>query len=151
MYYFGGAMETELRNRLIAILSQMYDTVAFTSLAEFLQGELHVMYNLYQNKDMEINPSILSDNLNVSRSRITAALSSLREKGYVLMEISENDRRRMRVMLTVKGESFIKEKKQNVEKYFNAFVEGLGKNNVEEFIRLIELGISVMENKELEL
>lgn len=139
----------DLRNRLTSVLSQMYDTVAFTSLAEFLQGEMHVMYNLYLNKDMEINPSILSDNLHVSRSRITSALSSLREKGYVTMEISESDRRRMCVQLTYEGEEFIKSKMQNVEYYFDNIVQGLGHKNTEELIRLIKLGIDVMDGKEI--
>jgi len=141
----------DLRNKLTSVLSQMYDTVAFTSLAEFLQGEMHVMYNLYMNKDMEINPSILSDNLQVSRSRITSALSSLREKGFVIMEISESDRRRMCVQLTYEGEKFIKGKMQNVEYYFDNIVQGLGEKNTEDLIRLIELGIDVMNGKEIKI
>lgn len=140
-------MGNELKYKLTAILSKMYDTVAFTSLAEFLQGEIHVMHNLYLSRDMEINPSILSENLHVSRSRITAALSSLREKGYVTMEISENDRRRMLVSLTAEGIRFIEEKKENVEKYFDTLIDGMGEKNVNELIRLIEMGIAIMDNE----
>jgi DNA-binding MarR family transcriptional regulator len=142
-------MADELRNKLIAILSQMYDTVAFTSLAEFLQGELHVMYNLYINRNTEINPSALSESLHVSRSRITAALSNLREKGYITMEISEIDRRRMCVRLTEEGESFIEGKMYNVQKYFDALISGMGEKNINELIRLIELGTEIMDKEEI--
>jgi DNA-binding MarR family transcriptional regulator len=142
-------MADELRNKLIAILSQMYDTVAFTSLAEFLQGELHVMYNLYINRNTEINPSALSESLHVSRSRITAALSNLREKGYITMEISEIDRRRMCVRLTKEGEYFIEGKMYNVQKYFDALISGMGEKNINELIRLIELGTAIMDKEEI--
>lgn len=135
----------ELRNALTASLSQMYDMEAFSCLAEFLQGELHVLYYLSQNRSSEVNPSILSNKLHVSRSRITAALSTLRKKGYVTMEMSRNDRRRMLVTLTAEGESFIKEKQDRVQSYFDTLVEGLGEKNVKELIRLIELSISIMD------
>ena len=141
----------ELRNALTASLALMYDIKAFSSLAEFLQGELHVLHHLSQNSNLEMNPSILSENLHVSRSRMTAALSALREKAYVRMEMSEDDRRRMRVMLTPDGEAFINEKQKKVERYFDLLVEGLGEENVMELIRLIELSVEIMENKEKQL
>lgn len=138
----------ELRNNLTASLARIYDIEAFSNLAEFLQGELHVLQNLTQNNSLEMNPSILSDNLHVSRSRITAALSALRKKGYVTMEMSEDDRRRMRVKLTTDGEAFIKEKQENVERYFDKLIKGMGEENVLELIRLIELSVEIMDNKE---
>ena len=138
----------ELRNNLTASLARIYDIEAFSNLAEFLQGELHVLQNLTQNNSLEMNPSILSDNLHVSRSRITAALSALRKKGYVTMEMSEDDRRRMRVKLTTAGEAFIKEKQENVERYFDKLIKGMGEENVLELIRLIELSVEIMDNKE---
>jgi DNA-binding MarR family transcriptional regulator len=134
----------ELRDRLTASLVRMYEMEAIESLAEFLQGELHILQYMSYNGDSEINPSILSDKLHVSRSRITAALSALRKKGYVTMEISDEDRRRMRVMLTAEGEAVIKKKQENVERYFDILVEGLKEENVMDLIRLIDLSIQIM-------
>lgn len=137
----------ELRNKLTASLAQMYNIEAIGSLAEFLQGELHVMQYLSDNKDHEINPSILSAQLHVSRPRITAALSALRKKGYVTMEMSEDDRRRMRVMLTESAEDLVKKKQKNVESYFDILVEGLGEDNVMHLIRLIDLSVEAMNKR----
>ncbi len=134
----------ELRNHLTESLAQMYEMEAIEGLAEFLQGELHVMQYIDMNKDSEINPSILSDNLHVSRSRITAALSALRTKGYVTMEMSEEDRRRMRVKLTSDGEALIRRKREKVEHYFDILVDGLGEENVVDLIRLIDLSVRTM-------
>ena len=125
----------------------MYEMEVFNNLAVFLQGEMHILWYLLHNPDREINPSLLSDMLHVSRSRITAALSSLRKKGYVFMEMSEGDRRRMSVILTSEGETYIKLKQDIVERYFDLMIDGLGENNVIELNRLIELTMSVMENK----
>ncbi|MHB1454260.1 MAG: MarR family winged helix-turn-helix transcriptional regulator [Saccharofermentanales bacterium] len=137
----------ELRNRLTASLAQMYDIEAIGSLAEFLQGELHVMQYLSDHKGQEINPSILSAQLHVSRPRITAALSALRKKGYVTMEMSDHDRRRMRVMLTDSAEALVRSKHKNVEGYFDILVDGLGEDNVLQLIRLIDLSVETMNKK----
>ncbi|MGI6631738.1 MAG: MarR family winged helix-turn-helix transcriptional regulator [Bacillota bacterium] len=134
----------ELRNSLTTALSRLYEMEAFSCLAEFLQGELNVLYHLSQSGKSEVNPSILSDKLRVSRSRITAALSSLRRKGYVRMEISEEDRRRMRVILTPEGASFFRKKQIQVEDYFDMLVKGMGEKDVKELIRLINRSIELV-------
>ncbi len=143
--------QIELRNHLTASLARLYDMKAFSTLADFLQGELHVLHYLSMNRHLEINPSILSDKLNVSRPRITAALSTLRKKGYVTMEMSAEDRRRISVILTPDGESFIKEKQDNVDRYFDVLAEGLGEANGSDLIRLIELSIEIMNKGEKSL
>ena len=51
----------ELRNSLTTALSRLYEMEAFSCLAEFLQGELNVLYHLSQSGKSEVNPSILSD------------------------------------------------------------------------------------------
>ena len=140
----------ELRDELRESVNQIYDMELFSSLTELVQGENHVLQYLAQHRDDEINPSLLSDHLHVSRSRITAALTGLRKKGYVTMEMSEHDRRRMCVRLTVDGESLIKQKQQRIEGYFEALVVGLGEKNVKEFIRLIELSLSIMNARSIE-
>ncbi|WP_068496483.1 MarR family winged helix-turn-helix transcriptional regulator [Paenibacillus kribbensis] len=136
----------ELRDQLRESVNRIYDMELFSSLTELVQGENHVLQYLVQHREDEINPSILSDHLHVSRSRITAALTGLRKKGYVTMEMSEQDRRRMCVRLTPEGESLIKQKQERIEGYFEALVAGLGEDDVKEFIRLIELSMSIMNS-----
>ncbi|MGM1019939.1 MAG: MarR family winged helix-turn-helix transcriptional regulator [Bacillota bacterium] len=140
----------ELRDELRESVNRIYDMELFSSLTELVQGENHVLQYLVQHRDDEINPSLLSDHLHVSRSRITAALTGLRKKGYVTMEMSEHDRRRMCVRLTPEGASLIKQKQERIEGYFEALVEGLSEDNVREFIRLIELSIRIMNAESTE-
>ena len=136
----------QLRNLLITSLMKMYEMDVFRNLAIFLQGEVQVLFYLGQNIGREINPSELSDNLHVSRPRITATLASLRKKKYVSMELCKDDRRRMLVTLTPIGLDFIKDRQKQVERYFDLLVEGLEKDNVLELNRLIERSIQVMQD-----
>jgi DNA-binding MarR family transcriptional regulator len=139
--------QNNLRNMLQASLNKLYEMGVVENLAEFWQGELHVLEYLYQHSDSEIIPSVLSDALGVSRARITAALSALRKKEYVTMEMCEHDRRRMRVLLTNKGKQFIEEKQREVEKQFDILINGLGEKNVLELIRLTELSKEILGNE----
>ena len=139
---------TDLKDKLIASLGKIYYMEAFSQLTEFLQGELYVLHFLSQNRGMEINPSILSDKLHMSRPRITAALTALRNKGYVETAMSEDDRRRILVILTNEGLTFIENKQKNVERNFGLFVEGLGEENATELIRLVELTVEIMTPKD---
>ncbi len=134
----------ELRERLTASLSRLYEGEAFACLAEFLQGETNILYHLAQNRGTEINPSTLSEKLRVSRSRITAALSALRKKGFVKLRGSEHDRRRVRVTLTAEGAEFLRRKQERVEEYFDRLVEGLGETNVLDLVRLIDLSVEII-------
>lgn len=138
----------ELRTNLIESLTLMYEMEAIGDLAEFLQGELHVLQFMSTNKNMEINPSILSDKLHVSRPRITAALSALSKKGYVTMENSDEDRRRIKVLLTQNGEDLLIKKRENIENYFDILIAGLGEKNVVDLIRLIDLSGKIMNKAE---
>lgn len=137
-----------LKNKLIGSLGKIYYMEAFNQLTEFLQGELYVLYFLAQNQDMEINPSILSDNLHISRPRITATLSTLRKKKYVETINSDYDRRKILVIITSEGLNFIERKKENVDKYFELFIEGLGEENSKELIRLIDLAVDIVNQDE---
>ncbi|MGI6359057.1 MAG: MarR family winged helix-turn-helix transcriptional regulator [Bacillota bacterium] len=140
--------QTELRDELMDILASLYELEAFAALAEFLQGELRILHYLLRYRHQETNPSLLSEKLHVSRSRITAALAALRKKGFVRMEVSEADRRRMLVLLTARGESFIQSKKQVVEQYFDRLVAGLGEQRVIQLRHLIQCSIEIMTETE---
>lgn len=139
----------DLKNKLIESLSEMYFMEAFSQLTEFLQGELLVLYFLSQNTDMDLNPSIISSKLHMSRPRITATLTNLGKKGYVTTKISKEDRRRIKVMLTPKGFSYIEEKRKNVESYFDVFVEKMELKDTLELVRLIDLTVEIMSQMEL--
>lgn len=134
-----------LLNDLTTSLQTMYDMEVFASMIEFCKGEMRVLLYLYTNYGSEIYPSDLSNSLNVTRQRITSILSSLRKKGYVSMEISETDRRKMRVALTKEAKKPVIKKLKELENYYDTLLEGLGEENTQELTRLINLSIEQMK------
>lgn len=137
-----------LKLKLISSLEKVYYMEAFSQLAEFLQGELYILRFLALNKSEEIGPSELSDILHMSRPRVTATVSALKKKGFVSTEMDENDRRRQRVNISKKGIEFIKQKQENVENNFEEFIRGIGEKDTLELIRIINLAVHIMENKD---
>ena len=135
----------ELRNSLLISLQKMNDMEVFASMIEFCQGEMRVLIYLHMNNGTEIYPSDLSDSLYVTRQRITSILASLRKKGYISMGIAENDRRRMRVVLTEDGKNWLIGKVKEIEIYYDALIDGLGENNIREMTRLMNLSIEQMK------
>lgn len=137
-----------LKTSLMDSLSKIYFMEAFSHLTEFLQGELFVLHFLSQNKDMELNPSIISSHLHMSRPRVTNTLTGLRKKGLISTKSSMEDRRKIQVALTEKGLSYIEEKRKKVEECFDVFLERFEEKDTIELIRLIDLAVDTMIIKE---
>lgn len=138
--------QAELRQLLTDSISGLYGIEPIARLAEFWQGEQRVLLYIHQHDGREINPSTLSDELRVSRARITTALTSLRQKEYITMEMCENDRRRMRVILTAHGKQHIELKQREVAIQLDELIRGLGESNTLEFIRLANQSIGIMND-----
>ena len=135
----------DLKNVLIQTLAQMYDKESFGILTVFFQGENQVLLFLSEHHNMNVYPSLISDKLHVSRSRVTAILTVLRKKEYVTLEMSEKDRRRMLVKITPEGLASIREKQKWADQYFEILVDGLGEQNTEELTRLVKICADIME------
>ena len=138
-----------LRNMLMSSLEDMYNMEALACLVEFLQGEVHILQYLAIHQTDEINPSLLSEAIHVSRPRITTSLATLCKKGLVEMEPSQKDRRRVTVRISPAGLAFINEKRQVVDRYFDILLAGLGEETSLELIRLIQLCTDIMEDKQV--
>ncbi len=137
----------KMKDMLIQSLTKIYYMEAFQELTEFLQGEQYVLHFLSENMEAEISPSFLSDCLHMTRPRVTAAINTLRSKGYVITSIDKEDRRKQKVNITDEGLRFIEEKKTKVEEYFLDFVDKLGEKDAMEFFRLINMIVSNVEEE----
>ncbi len=134
----------DLRNELILSLKDVYHLKAFASLEDLLQGESVVLQYLAAHRGEVIYPSDLSRELRLSRPRITSTLTSLRHKGCVEMQHSQDDRRRIRVTITPDGLALIFDKLDGMNQYFDRMITGLGSEETKELIRLIRRCVEVM-------
>ena len=140
----------DLKLELIDSLEKIYYMEAFSQLAEFLQGELYLLRFLALNKGEEIGPSELSERLHMSRPRITATIAALKKKELVSTELDKKDRRRLKVEITKKGLETIFKKQSTVDENFEEFINGIGEEDTKELIRIVDLAVKIMENKQVE-
>ena len=130
--------KTELRDGLMHDLWRMNKMNLMVSLREFVEGETAALWFLHSCGAERVSPSQISENLHVSRARAANILRSLRNKGYVEMEISPEDRRKMDVFFTPKGKRFLEEKYDFLLRYFDLFVDVLGEADILELTRLLK-------------
>ena len=99
-----------LRNELMQELWRMNKMDIIVHLMEIIEGETAVLGYLARCNGKLVNPSMISEELNISRARTANILRSLRKKELIVMEIDDDDRRKMQVGLTEKGRNFFAEK-----------------------------------------
>ena len=113
----------------MAQLWRMYKMDIMLYLREFLVGETALLEYICDKKDA-VTPSAISEDMHLSRARTANILRTLREKGYVEMEVDSADRRRMNVTATPAGENCLKGKHAFLEDYFDKYVDVLGEDNL---------------------
>lgn len=59
--------------------------------------------------DESINNKAIAERMNLSPSRLTRIIDGLVQKEYIIREIDPNDRRNMRVTLSSKGQSLVRQ------------------------------------------
>ena len=95
-----------LKNELIEALLQLYISNQASSIAEMLEGE-HAVLSYILKEEQDVTPTNISIKLGITKSRVTAILNSLHEKELVLLKRKSDDRRKIIVYLTEKGEEDI--------------------------------------------
>ena len=138
---------TELREELLRDLEALYQLPAFSDLAALLQGEARVLQYLALRRGEDVYPSELAEALRLSRPRITAALSSLRRKGFLTLTPSQEDRRKVFVRVTEAGMAQIAGQYATVRGYFDRLLAGLGPEDSRELSRLVGRCAQVMKEE----
>ena len=130
--------KTQLRDALMAQLWRMYKMDIMLYLREFLVGETALLEYICDKKGA-VTPSAISEDMHLSRARTANILRTLREKGYVEMEVDSADRRRMNVTATPAGENYLKGKHAFLEDYFDKYVDVLGEDNISALTSLLKV------------
>ena len=128
-------LSNNLKNEFIEALLQLYISNQASSIAEMLEGERAVLSYILKEKQ-DVTPTNISLKLGITKSRVTAILNSLHEKELVLLKRKSDDRRKIIVSLTEKGEEAIVSKLIVLDNKILKLIEELG---VEKSITLIEI------------
>ena len=128
-------LSNNLKNEFIEALLQLYISNQASSIAEMLEGE-HAVLSYILKEKQDVTPTNISLKLGITKSRVTAILNSLHEKELVLLKRKSDDRRKIIVSLTEKGEEAIVSKMIALDNKILKLIEELG---VEKSITLIEI------------
>ena len=130
--------KAELRDGFLRQLWRLNKLDMIAVLREFLGGETAALYYLCGAGSAGATPSQLSEALEVSRARAANILRSLREKGYVEMDVSEDDRRKMDVRCTPAGKRCFQEKYDFLLGCIDKYVDVLGEEDILALTRLLQ-------------
>lgn len=128
----------KLQNQFLASIAKLYDLPSTRQFTEFFQGELCALQFLATHEGKDVFPSMLANALHVTRARITATLVSLRKKNFVVMEMCEEDRRRMLVYLTPTGKAYIDAKRAVILEHIAGWTQKLGEEDTRQLMALID-------------
>ena len=137
-------------DKLCVALRGIYKLPAIGELSGFLEGETAFLLTLKEYGSNPATPSVLSEDLGVTKGRITAIINSLTKKEMILLDKIEGDRRKINVRITDKGLEFINAKLQKVESFVDEFVSRVGKERVDEFTEMLESITSAIKELHVE-
>lgn len=125
-----------LKNQLMAELVTLFQMEPMARLIERIQGEGRVLFYLKEHPE-QANPSQISQNLSLSKPRVTSILNALRKKEFVELQADPDDRRRVNVVLTQAGIDYIALKVSHTEAMLDEYIDGMGRESTEELISLL--------------
>lgn len=99
------------------------------------KGEIFILRYLYT-KESPASPSELSEALNSSTARISAALRTLEKKGQIHREIDTTNRRFILVTITEEGRERIRANMQRMQNHLIQVLTVMGEKDASEFVRL---------------
>jgi len=132
-----------LKNQLMAEIVTLFQMEPMARLIERIQGEGRVLFYLKDHPE-QANPSQISQNLSLSKPRVTSILNALRKKEYVELQTDPDDRRRVNVVLTKAGLEYIALKVSHTEAMLSDYIDGMGRESTEALIALLERTNEVM-------
>ncbi len=136
----------ELKEELLVALSELFTSDFFENLSKTQEGEASELLFLYRYEKPTI-PSLISECLSISRARVTAITTSLNEKGLIRYERSLTDRRKLMLSITEKGIEEIKERLGDLDRRLINFLQTLGYEESQTFIRIINKITKIIEEE----
>lgn len=94
------------------------------------------------------SPSELANRLGYTRSRMTRILDALEAKGFVTRTGDPTDRRRVIVLVTEKGRSFSRERREEGVNDLSSGLATLGEHDTKELLRVLEKAYAITYDRD---
>ena len=103
----------------------------------FVQGEDAFLLRLLMNGKM--SPKELSDELKITKGRVTALISKLIDKNYILKLDNPDDKRGFYIDLTDEGGLYLNDKLSVADNYFNKVFKAIGEEDSKALVHQMEI------------
>ena len=128
-------MEREKINTYLNKINECHPEKAFEAINDARRGMGYVIGYLYREK-REITFNELSKKLDVSTARITKLLQKLVAKGYINKRQDENDKRKIIISLTDRGNEIAKSIEEKFYETISDVIDYIGIDDINKFIEI---------------
>ena len=126
----------KLKDEFLMYLYEISKMKMVGYIANFIQGEDALMLRLFLNEQM--TPKELSEELKITKGRVTAIVNKLKNKKYINILINENDRRSINIFLSDLGRKTFQTRLDVANEYFIDVFRILGIDDSKNLVYQIE-------------
>ena len=106
-------------------------------LGDFSHGEMSILAHLCYRENGACAGAI-GESLEMTVPRVSAAISTLQEKGLVTKERDPEDKRKIHIYVSREGRLLVEEKKRELEDAVTSLLSRLGEDDAGEYVRIIK-------------
>lgn len=132
-----------LAKELLTLMFSLNKSRPQRRMNEGMRGENFVMHYIIYH-DGPVQPSEISNFMDISTARAAAALNNLERKGLITRRIDLHDRRRILVELTEQGRAFAKNQQEHMLSHATELLERLGETDATEAVRILRRVTDIM-------
>lgn len=136
----------ELVNEFYSTYIAIKNTEAVKELRKYSEGRALVLVYLSQYSEGEVLPSEISKACNLPPARITTFLNELEKSGEIARKLDLEDRRKVRVVLTDKGEAHAKKVVKTIQLAIKKIIKQMGEENASSLIKNMEQVLSAIHS-----
>lgn len=134
----------KLAEELFSVLDHKHKGPPHEEMGAAVRGEMAVL-RLLSIKARSMTAGDLSRLVHMSTPRIAAVLKSLEKKGMIVRSADKEDKRRVLVTLTEKGEAFCIEARRRALADVTKMLSSLGEEDAAHFVRIVTRIHEIME------
>ncbi len=101
-------------------------------------SQFAVMFYILENNDRDVFQRDIEEEFDIRRSSVSAALSNLEEKGYIMRSSVSQDARLKKITVTPKGERLINESRKVINEFEIELTAALTDEEISVFFRVLD-------------
>lgn len=103
------------------------------------------MLDAIYDRDKITEPTVLAEELLIPKQTVTSMLDKLEKNGYVVRKHSENDRRKINVILLPEGEKLLLQVQHTIDKAEKYIMDNIGHKELEDMLNKYEKIILLLQ------